>query len=55
MSSNNTEQETPPPQPPRGVNTLVEHVSQNKIDVALWASRLLTIIFCIGYILPIFG
>lgn len=27
----------------------------NKIDFALWASRVLTVIFAVGYVLPIFG
>lgn len=34
---------------------IVEHIKENKIDVAMWTTRLLSIIFTIGYILPIFG
>lgn len=39
----------------RGVEALKQHVMLNKIDAALWASRVLTVVFTIGYILPIFG
>lgn len=39
----------------RGFEALKQHVIENKVDVALWASRVLTIIFAFGYILPIFG
>lgn len=42
-------------QQPRGVEALKQHVMLNKIDAALWASRVLTVVFTIGYILPIFG
>lgn len=42
-------------QPVRGVQALKEHIILNKIDTALWASRVLTILFSIGYIIPIFG
>lgn len=41
--------------PQRGVDALKKHVIDNKADVALWASRVLTVIFAIGYILPLFG
>lgn len=50
MADNNTNQERP-----RGLGALKQHISENKADVALWASRVLTIIFAIGYVLPIFG
>lgn len=50
MADNNTNQERP-----RGFEALKQHVIDNKADVVLWASRVLTIIFAIGYILPIFG
>lgn len=40
---------------PRGVEALKQHVIANKVDVALWASRVITVAFTIGYILPIFG
>lgn len=50
MADNNTNQERP-----RGFEALKQHVIENKSDVVLWASRVLTIIFAIGYMLPIFG
>lgn len=39
----------------RGVPALKQHVIANKIDTGLWACRMLTIIFAVGYIIPIFG
>lgn len=42
-------------QPARGFEALKAHVTANKIDSALWASRVLTILFAVGYVLPIFG
>lgn len=49
-----SDQQSQEPQP-RGVQKLKEHIILNKIDTALWAFRLLTILFTIGYIIPIFG
>lgn len=40
---------------PRGIEALKLHIGENKVDVALWASRVLTILFAFGYVLPIFG
>eukprot|EP00090_Calanus_glacialis_P021251 TRINITY_DN3279_c0_g1_i1.p1 TRINITY_DN3279_c0_g1~~TRINITY_DN3279_c0_g1_i1.p1 ORF type:complete len:250 (-),score=83.21 TRINITY_DN3279_c0_g1_i1:157-906(-) len=42
-------------QRPRGWLVLKHHLLTHKIDVALWATRLTTIIFTMGYILPIMG
>jgi len=42
-------------QRPRGWVALKEHVTTHKIDLALWATRLATICFSVGYILPLFG
>ncbi|XP_031624326.1 Krueppel homolog 2 [Contarinia nasturtii] len=50
MADNNTNQERP-----RGFEALKQHIIDNKVDVALWASRVLTILFAFGYVLPIFG
>lgn len=50
MADDNQEQERP-----RGLQSLKQHVIENKADVALWASRVITVAFTIGYILPIFG
>lgn len=58
-SSTTTTSGTPPrPSPPGGDTVqvrLIEHVKANKIDVALWLTRILTILFTIAYIIPIFG
>lgn len=39
----------------RGFAALKDHVMNNRLDTALWASRILTVVFAIGYIIPIFG
>jgi hypothetical protein len=58
QDSNSSEQSNTPPRPPprtAGVQSLSEHVSRNKIDMGLLATRFLTIIFAIAYVIPIFG
>ena len=40
---------------PRGWLVLKHHLLNHKIDVALWATRLATMVFTLGYILPIMG
>lgn len=50
MADNNANQERP-----RGFEALKQHIIDNKVDVALWASRVLTILFAFGYVLPLFG
>eukprot|EP00092_Neocalanus_flemingeri_P069664 GFUD01085423.1.p1 GENE.GFUD01085423.1~~GFUD01085423.1.p1 ORF type:complete len:250 (-),score=51.01 GFUD01085423.1:745-1494(-) len=42
-------------QRPRGWLVLKHHLLTHKIDVALWATRLATMVFTIGYILPVLG
>jgi len=42
-------------QRPRGWLVLKHHLLTHKIDVALWTTRLVTIVFTIGYILPLMG
>lgn len=49
MADNETEQR------PKGFEAFKNHLLSNKIDTALWFSRLLTMIFTIAYIIPIFG
>lgn len=44
-----------PPSPPKGLNALIRHIQLNLIDVTLWVSRILTLVFAIAYIIPIFG
>ncbi|XP_017766380.1 PREDICTED: Krueppel homolog 2 [Eufriesea mexicana] len=39
----------------KGWFALRQHIIDNKIKVGLWFTRLFTIIFTIGYIIPIFG
>lgn len=41
--------------PPKGIPALKAHVIANKIDVSLWAIRVLTVLFTFGYILPLFN
>ncbi|XP_039747982.1 Krueppel homolog 2 isoform X2 [Pararge aegeria] len=41
--------------PPKGIPALKAHVIANKIDVALWGIRLLTVLCTFGYVLPIFN
>ncbi|XP_043481747.1 Krueppel homolog 2 [Leptopilina heterotoma] len=42
-------------QPERGWPNLKQHVVEHKIEVGLWALRLLAILFTIAYFIPIFG
>ncbi|XP_034250688.1 Krueppel homolog 2 [Thrips palmi] len=41
-------------QQPKGWDALRKHVLQYKIDVALWATRIATLVFTIGYFIPLF-
>lgn len=41
--------------PPRGFEGLKAHVLSNKLDAALWLSRVLAIVFTVAYVIPIFG
>ncbi|XP_072945340.1 Krueppel homolog 2 [Epargyreus clarus] len=41
--------------PPKGIPALKAHVIANKVDVALWGIRLLTVLCTIGYVIPIFN
>lgn len=43
------------PQRSLNIEGLKLHVLSHKIDVALWAIRVFTIIFTLGYFIPIFG
>lgn len=53
--SDNSSQQQDTQQPARGFEALKAHVIANKVDSALWASRVLTILFAVGYVIPIFG
>ncbi|CAG9798133.1 unnamed protein product [Chironomus riparius] len=52
MSDNNS---TDNENQPRGIGAVKIHMMENKIETALWVSRVLSIVFAIGYLLPIFG
>jgi transmembrane protein 33 len=54
MSDNNTDNGNNGAQPQRGFEAVKNHMLENKIETALWISRILSIFFTIGYILPIF-
>nr|CAD7585689.1 unnamed protein product [Timema genevievae] len=43
------------PDQPRGWEALKQHVIDHKVEVALWATRIFTILFTLGYFIPIFG
>ena len=34
---------------------MIAHFKANRVDGAMWATRLLTVIFAVFYVLPIFG
>lgn len=56
-SSNNEEQEPQSQERPsqgRGISAVSKHMLENKIDTALWATRILTLLFSISYYLPFF-
>lgn len=54
MSDNTTENDGTP-SPPRGIGAVQQHVMANKVEAALWVSRILSIVLAIGYLIPIFG
>ncbi|KAK7084250.1 Transmembrane protein 33 [Halocaridina rubra] len=42
-------------QSPGGMEAFKTYVMEHKVDTALWATRALTLLFCISYFIPIFG
>ncbi|XP_037960188.1 Krueppel homolog 2 [Teleopsis dalmanni] len=47
---------TPPPRRSDNIPAkLIQHFKANKINGAMWATRVLTILFTVAYVLPIFG
>jgi len=52
---NENSSETNSGSPPTGTNAVSAHISQNKINFALWCTRLATIIFTLNYLVPVFG
>jgi len=57
MSETDQNREPEPETSPRqsGTNALIAHITRNKVDFALWATRLATIVFTFNYLFPIFG
>ncbi|CAL4158716.1 unnamed protein product, partial [Meganyctiphanes norvegica] len=53
-SQTTSQEETPEARPPT-VEALKSHMMGNKLDMALWATRALTLVFCLMYLVPIFG
>ncbi|CAK1589350.1 unnamed protein product [Parnassius mnemosyne] len=41
--------------PPKGIPALKAHIIANKVDVALWGIRILTVLCTIGYVMPLFN
>ncbi|KAK4887592.1 hypothetical protein RN001_003863 [Aquatica leii] len=54
-NANNAEGTERPPQRSLNFEALKLHVLSHKIEVALWATRIFTVIFTLGYFIPIFG
>lgn len=54
MADDSSSNATSPPAPSR-FEALKTHVLANRLDAALWLSRVLAIIFTAAYIVPIFG
>ncbi|KDR16814.1 Krueppel homolog 2 [Zootermopsis nevadensis] len=54
MSDHSEPQDSEQPQP-RGWEALKQHVIDHKVEVALWATRVFTIIFTFGYFIPLLG
>jgi hypothetical protein len=42
-------------QPQRGFEAVKNHMLANKIETALWISRILSVFFAVGYIFPVFS
>lgn len=52
-NTNNQNEQMPPPD--RGVEALKHHVLTHKVDVALWLTRVFTLMFGFFWFIPIFG
>jgi len=42
-------------QQPKGMANLIRHCQGHKIEVGLWATRLMTVVFTLAYFVPVFG
>ena len=38
-----------------GMQAVINHITSDKIEAAMWISRLTTIVFTISFVLPFFG
>jgi len=54
-SNNENVPPRPPPPPQGGINNFLQHATTHKLDMAQWGTRLATILFTLGYFLPLFG
>ncbi|XP_069680513.1 Krueppel homolog 2 [Periplaneta americana] len=54
MSDQSEPQSSEQPQP-KGWEALKQHVIDHKVEVALWATRVFTILFTFGYFIPLLG
>jgi len=52
-TAEHTEEASQNPRP--GLEAAKAHMMEHKVDTALWATRGLTLIFCLSYLVPIFG
>lgn len=50
MADSSTETNSEQP----GVPALKKHIAENKVDFALWITRVLTVLFTVGYFIPLF-
>lgn len=54
MSDHGNSQTSGEPQP-SGWEALRQHVIDHKVDVAIWATRVVTVLFTFGYFIPLLG
>lgn len=38
-----------------GMQAVIAHISQDKVEAAMWVARVGTILFTISFVLPLFG
>uniref|UniRef100_A0A0K8WK73 Protein Kr-h2 n=2 Tax=Bactrocera latifrons TaxID=174628 RepID=A0A0K8WK73_BACLA len=56
QNNSSTSSSTPPPQQDSNGNVLEkmqQHIRTNKVDVAMWATRILTVLFTFSYLVPL--
>ncbi|XP_050340673.1 Krueppel homolog 2-like [Bactrocera neohumeralis] len=55
-NNSSTSSSTPPPQQDNNGNVfgkMQQHIRTNKVDVAMWATRILTVLFTFSYLVPL--